>query len=147
MLLQLNERDLIDRFKSWYTTGHSVLNIIQLFDKELKYFRLYGSQSCESFFRTARSMSSSESTQINFSANDFRQNKCKYIDVLNRLKSEGKEDGISYPRLEKEWVLASKEKMHTTPSLRTDLLAALEDEMKRARVDALQKIQSLGKIY
>lgn len=89
-------------------------------------------------------MSSSESTQINFSANDFRQNKCKYIDVLNRLKAEGKEDGISYPRLEKEWILASKEKMHTLPGLGTDLLVALEDEMKRARVDAVLKIQSLG---
>jgi len=120
-----------------------VLNIILLFDKEFKYFRLYGSQSCENVFRTARSMSSSESTQINFSANDFRQNKCKYIDILNRLKSEGKEDGISYLRLEKERVLASKEKLHTTQGLRTDLLAALKDEMKRARVDAFQKMQSL----
>jgi len=145
MILQLNDRNLIDRFKSWYTT-RSAYNVYTVF-KKFKYCRLYGSQSCESFFRTARSMSLSESTQINFSANDFRQNKCKYIDVLNRLKAEGKEDGISYPKLEKEWILASKEKMHTLPGLRTDLLVALENEMKRARVDArvdVLKIQSLG---
>ncbi len=107
-------------------------------------FRLYGSQSCEDFFRTARSLSPSGCTQINFTANGFREELCKKIDVLNMLKSDAKNDGIIFPRLEKEWVFASKEAVHSLPETRSELLVAIDEAVTRARIDSLSELESLG---
>ena len=59
---------------------------------------LYSSQSCEAYFRAARSCSSSHSTQVNFSLKEFLCSRCRKIDASLRLTASGVKNGLIYPR-------------------------------------------------
>lgn len=58
---------------------------------------LFSSQSCESFFRSARSFTSTESTRLNFSLKEFLD-RCRKVDANIPLMAEGIRNGILYPR-------------------------------------------------
>ena len=59
---------------------------------------LLGSQPCEAYFRTTRSFSSAQSTQVNYSLKEFLFSRCKKVDATIRLTAQGIQDGINYPR-------------------------------------------------
>ena len=64
---------------------------------------LCGSQSCESFFKIARSMtpvgvSTQLSTQLVFALFDFIYCRCRKADVSSRVTAQGHSEGIVYPR-------------------------------------------------
>ncbi|XP_045023853.1 uncharacterized protein LOC116931101 [Daphnia magna] len=57
----------------------------------------FGSQSCESFFRLVRSLTSTESTQVNLSGKGFFS-RSERADAANQLLGEGENDGVYFPR-------------------------------------------------
>jgi hypothetical protein len=72
--------------------AHNLLYIILLvkqkkLPKEALNIYLFNSQSCESMFRNARSLSGTYSTIINFTVADFL-NRSQKISILNRIKCD-----------------------------------------------------------
>jgi hypothetical protein len=87
--------------------AHYLLYIILLvkikkLPKEALNIYLFNSQSCESMFRNARSLSGTYSTIINFSVADFLTRSQK-ISILNRIKcdhssEQGRNEHLSFPK-------------------------------------------------
>lgn len=82
--------------------AHSLINQIEVL-KELNLPNLFkpwktGSQSCEGYFRLARSCSTSGSTCVNFTVKGFLIDCCRKVDASYRLCAQGVIDGIKYPR-------------------------------------------------
>ena len=100
---------------------------------------LWSSQPCESIFRAARSLNPTGSTQVNFTLKDLLINRSTKIDASIHLTSSGKDDGISYPRIEKKLKLGN---VHIPTSLPNR--AEIEQVVLRAREDAENMLASLG---
>lgn len=103
---------------------------------EGKYFlpEYHNSQSCESYFRTARSLSTTQSTVINFTMRDFLQ-KAKRINTQEILSFKIKNE-IILPRMKDQ---------PQTPQI--DVLPSndvIEKIICISRQDALKKLSELG---
>jgi len=79
--------------------AHALINLLVLLHDKPHLFKpwLFSSQPCECLFRTLRSFSSMNSTQVNFTLKDLFC-RCKRVDACIRLTAQGIEDGIEYPR-------------------------------------------------
>ncbi len=98
------------------------------------------SQSCEGFFRCTRSVSSSGSSQTNFTSLEFEMDRCKKVDASKRIINEGALDGIKYPRNSQPFEATNKEfSVFELPSL-----AEIEKEIMRAQKDAEYELGLLG---
>ncbi|KAK3928956.1 L-lysine 4-hydroxylase [Frankliniella fusca] len=104
-------------------------------------FHLCTSQPCEAFFRLARSMTSTESTVINFTMKDFLH-KVKRIDVL-LLVSSKLDTKLEFPREKRKRLLGllSEEKLQSTyiPSN-----AEIKAAVLQAKFDAFSTLHQLG---
>jgi hypothetical protein len=82
--------------------AHSLILIIVQLDKmkkpELFLPWLFSSQCCEEFFRAARSCSTFQSTQCNFTCKDFLTSNCRKLDALLRLNTDAQKRGLKLPR-------------------------------------------------
>lgn len=105
---------------------------------------LYSSQPCESYFRAARSFTPVGCTQLSFTMLDF-YSRCKKVDCHLRLNSLGHEEGIVYPRheknLEKFGGSEKDYKCSTLPSAKE-----IEEIILRAKRDVKRKMAELGVI-
>lgn len=78
-----------------------ILSILKLKKLELPQFLVtwhFGSQACENEFRLARSCSSYNSTQVNFSMKDFVRSRSQRIAASRYYTEEGVKTGILIPR-------------------------------------------------
>lgn len=102
---------------------------------------LWTSQACESYFRAARSFTSAESTQINFSLKEFLVSRCPKIDASIHISAKGAEDGIDYSRQRKSFH-SEDEDVYIPKELPTDY--EIEKEIMKARDDADNCLRALG---
>lgn len=130
--------------------AHSIiLAIIKLRNENREHLFLpwlWTSQPCESYFRAARSLTSTESTQLNFTLKDFLVSRCPRIDASIHLTAKGCEDGIEYPRQKKAFDSANVEECVFIPkTLPTN--EEIEAEVERGRRDAENTLQELGETF
>ncbi|KAK3926414.1 Endopolyphosphatase [Frankliniella fusca] len=105
---------------------------------------LFSSQACESFFRLARSMTSTESTVINFSMKEFLS-KVRRVDMLHHCVSK-LSDKLEFPRDKRKKLLGSlHEQKHQGTYLPND--AEILDIVITARSDAVLSLGKLGVNY
>ena len=101
-----------------------------------------GSQSCEWFFKGLRSLTPVGSTVVNCKVNGFVNSRCGKVDIHLRLMSEGKKDGIVFPRYEnhkKRLGGTESAKKHPLPTW-SEIFATVE----RAKKDATAALAQLG---
>lgn len=101
----------------------------------------FDSQTCESYFRMARSFTPMESTQVNFSMMDFRESRCRKVDTAILLATQGPEDGIIYPRARRQWKMDDN---HNQDGQQIPALEEIEAVVLRAMADAKKELASLG---
>jgi hypothetical protein len=87
------------------------------------------SQSCEGFFRCTRSVSSSGSSQTNFTSLEFEMDRCKKVDASKRTNSQ------PFEATNKEF------SVFELPSL-----AEIEKEIMRAQKDTEYELGLLGRL-
>ena len=127
--------------------AHSLTLIILFLKKESKEECflpwLFSSQSCESYFRAARSFSPVGSTRTNFTVDDFMHSISRKIDAHIRLMPAGQEDGSIHPRygkhLESRYGGTSRFPIHPLPSI-----LEIEAIVSKAKNDACSELQQLG---
>lgn len=109
-----------------------------------------GSQSCESFFRSTRSVSSSGSSQTNFTFFEFEVDRSKKVDVSKKITAQGVVDGIKYPRNRQPFQTENKQndEDNANATVPIEELASLEEieiEIMRAERDSEYDLGLLGK--
>ena len=107
----------------------------------------FGSQSCKSFFRLVRSLTSTESTQVNLSGKRFFS-RSERADAANRLLGEGENDGVYFPRFTHAFEDQSQDDgKNISFNLPSHLLSDEEIEriIRKAMVDVDHQFQLLGK--
>ena len=125
--------------------AHSMIYLIIKFRDEncpeSLIFHIFSSQACESFFRLARSMTTTESTVINFSMKEFLQ-KVRRIDMLHHVSSK-LNDKLVFPREKRKRLLGilTAEKLKSTylPSN-----AEIRITVLQAKNDAISVLRKLG---
>lgn len=120
-------------YASTELNGHSIINMIIKLKKEgcedLFLPNLCQSQTCEAFFRSARSLTTVYSTVINFSVLDLLH-KAKRIELQDAIAAELQGEFV-FPRRNKPSDLGS----NVLPSI-DDILAEVQASKLRAEVDA-----------
>ena len=103
---------------------------------------MLGSQSCERIFRTARSLSSTFSTIINFGMLGLLR-RLHQIHIQFCLKAESADTGITYSRVEKH---KKKSGQHNSCDCSVQSIANEDflDAIKRARERVKETIEALG---
>ncbi|XP_026285684.1 uncharacterized protein LOC113211514 isoform X1 [Frankliniella occidentalis] len=125
--------------------AHTMIMMIVKFREEStpEYFivQLLGSQACESYFRLARSMTSTQSTVINFCMKEFLS-RVKRIDVLYLVSCKLAEK-LVFPREKRKKLLGNL----TAEKLRLEYLPN-DDEIfqivRKARCDVAEVMKKLG---
>ena len=128
--------------------AHSLIYLITKFREEnspeLFLVFLFSSQACESFFRLARSMTTTESTVINFTMKEFLS-KVRRVDLLHYITSRmsGK---LTFPREKRKKLLGllTQEKLQTNYLPTNPDISAI---VMSAKADALSVLNSLGVKY
>lgn len=103
---------------------------------------LLGSQSCEKIFRSARSMTSTFSTKINFGMLGLMR-RLHRLQIQATLQAESSKTGIIYPQLEKHKAKDGKN-VYSTPSLEKITDTNLAEAIMRAEVGAKGAVEELG---
>ena len=107
---------------------------------------LFNSQTCESMFRAARSMSGSFSSVVNFSVADFirRAEKLSVLETIKTGAESNSEFPFRFPRHHKQpkFESNSTSTLHTSRSLLSS--SELERIVKRSFNDALEIVAPLG---
>ena len=102
---------------------------------------LFNSQICEGYFRTARSMSGSFSTVVNFSVHEFLQRASK-LSLLQDIKfaSDLNLNNLVFPRHHKVWSRANLPSLASSAPLLTE--KAIEETVFRAYLEASRILAS-----
>ena len=102
---------------------------------------LFNSQICEGYFRTARSMSGSFSTVVNFSVHEFLQRASK-LSLLQdiRFASDLNLNNLVFPRHHKLWSRANLPSLASSASLLTE--KAIEETVFSAYIEASRILAS-----
>lgn len=102
---------------------------------------LFNSQICEGYFRTARSMSGSFSTVVNFSVHEFLQRASK-LSLLQdiRFASDLNLNNLVFPRHHKLWSRGNLPSLSSSASLLTE--KAIEETIFSAYIEASQILAS-----
>ena len=107
----------------------------------------FGSQSCESYFRTNRSYSTSESTQVNFTLFEFLNSRAPKLDASMRLTADGVRDGLKYPRHKRPFDDMSLDPEFNVQDGDSDYFPSaneIEETVLRAMQDVENEFMNLG---
>lgn len=129
--------------------AHAIILVIK-FLKEKKKPELFlpwyfGSQACESYFKTARSFTPVESTMVNFSCKDFIYTRSSKIDATIMSVSRGRANGVCYPRHE-ENLKRYGGRESSTEAFQLPSLDEIEGIVLKARADAENELKSMDMI-
>ncbi len=103
----------------------------------------FSSQPCEAFFRAARSFTSTQSTQVNFTLKDFIVSRRKKVEATLRLAAHGSRDGIVYPRERRAFDTAERScSSHRMPSEEE-----IEETVLRAQQHVELELKLIGIIF
>ena len=89
------------------------------------------------FFRSARALSSTGSTQVNFTAKDFFVTRLPRVDAHVNLSAQAVKDGLKFLEL--------PARLKVTKQLSDEL--ALNETILRAQRDAVNELKLMGEIY
>jgi hypothetical protein len=128
-----------------------VLSMLQLKKLELPQCLVtwhFGSQACENEFRLARSCSSYNSTQVNFSMKNFVRSRCQRIAASRFYTEECVKAGILIPRHRRPFDAETPINGSTDRASSFNLPSLLEIEaiVGRAKKDAETELNFLGMI-
>lgn len=123
--------------------AHALINLLVVLHDKPHLFKpwLFSSQPCECLFRTLRSFSSMNSTQVNFTLKDLFC-RCKRVDACIRLTAQGVEDGIEYPREKRAFDSRFVQDFEFT----MPTLEQIEVTVLRAQRDAEKELITLGRL-
>ncbi len=130
--------------------AHSILTFLMTirdhFDSDASYFLpwLLGSQCCEKIFRSARSMTSTFSTIINFGMLGLLQ-RLHRLQIQSRLQAQSEQTGIVYPQILRHKSEIGKSK-HNKPPLVCLSNIQICEAIIRANAMAKARVESLGMV-
>jgi hypothetical protein len=105
---------------------------------------LWDSQTCEAFFRAARSATPMGSTRTNFTALDFYESRNRMYDALFELASYGEDDGIVYQKSLRKWNYSQTQRSDEDNDFPLPSISEIEAEVLKAMVDAEAELKLLG---
>lgn len=122
--------------------AHALIVILEIFEKRKinsQHFlpEMFSSQPCESFFRAARSMTSTFSTVVNFSINEFL-NRVKRIEQLVSIKNSDVLSEYTFVKNSKCWNSNSQQYNDVSNRLldENEIQLSIEDARIQAEIDS-----------